>query len=65
MQRIRSADSLAEKAVQHAMNLVVWRSRGVEQRVDGWRSGLAVPLNFVMPRLCGRIEKRRTAVLPR
>jgi hypothetical protein len=38
--------------------------RGVE-RVDGWRSGLAVCLNLAMPRLYGRIERRRTAVLPR
>jgi hypothetical protein len=28
------------------MYLAVWRSRGVERRVDGWRSGLAVPLKL-------------------
>lgn len=64
MQKMRSADQVAEKAVQQAMDMVVWRSRGVE-RVDGWRSGLAEPLTVAVPRLYGRIGRQQTAVLPR
>jgi hypothetical protein len=64
MQKMRSADQVAEKAVQQAMDMVVWRSRGVE-RVDGWRSGLAEPLKVAVPRLYGRIGRQQTAVLPR
>jgi hypothetical protein len=64
MRKVSSADRLAEKAVRQAIDMVVRRPRGVE-RVDGWRSKLAEPLNFAVPRLYSQIERRRAAVLPR